>query len=473
MNLDEKINECSFIITGSTGFVGLYFLYSILKIQKNELIDGKKKVFVLVRSLDKFKTITVKNNLFTKLDNFDKLSQSIIPIEIDLNAKDDRLGINDTDFELLKCYCDKNNTMVMVHIAGSIAFNVGFNEIMNINANGTFQCINVAKLLRINNFIYTSTVFANSNQIDLEYVKEKLYSPNNKNIDPINIFKEWKHENNKVFSKKQIQSTIFANFGKWPNTYLISKYFAEYVTNHYCKQYGIKYGIARIGGIGPSNDIETYGWYSSLTKCPTLYIYINQLDGNIKMLKTNKQTHYQIIPVNYCTNFLLLMSVYVVNKIIDNGADIGIIGHCVNVSELPAHLCMTQICQCIQKLSFYNKLNIYQRKCVDAMVPTSSKYYTHNSFRFATNVFGRCIVPYLLTINNRKKKKKYKKLMLTVGLNKIFKPGLQNWQGYSRETLSTILNEFDCCWSEKEFELIIPEYTASMYQIVKEKLSSA
>ncbi|XP_044001640.1 fatty acyl-CoA reductase 1-like [Aphidius gifuensis] len=163
-NFDENSIQDFFtgsiiFITGSTGFLGKALLEKLLRSCKKISI-----IYILLRSKN---GQTIQQRLEKLMDNliFDRIKfeypdcfTKVIPINGDISQV--KLGLSENDYCLL---FEKVN--IVFHCAATVGFNEPFKTAINQNVGGTKQVIDLClKMFNLKSFVYVSTAYTNKLQ---------------------------------------------------------------------------------------------------------------------------------------------------------------------------------------------------------------------------------------------------------------------------------------------------------------------
>ncbi|KXN67943.1 hypothetical protein CONCODRAFT_9909 [Conidiobolus coronatus NRRL 28638] len=212
----------SLLLTGATGFVGKATLELLLRDHHPHI----NYIFILMRASRK-KSIgeryieILSNKLFSTIqdsigfENYWKLVRSkIIPISGDVLAP--RLGMSDSDFELLK-----KNANYVIHCAATVDFNATLLTSFNLNVTGTQKVLELCdELDNCLGFEYVSTAYTNSN-LPCGEVLERIYPMNIDNSKTlVDLIPSLNESEEKVLTHKILQ--------EYPNLYTFLKSLSEH-----------------------------------------------------------------------------------------------------------------------------------------------------------------------------------------------------------------------------------------------------
>eukprot|EP01083_Nonionella_stella_P096334 270770_1 len=421
LNLEGVIGETTFFLTGGTGFLGHYVLYKLLTIQQKHDVSNKK-IYLLIRAnkqysavVDRLNNEVLNNRLFKDIKH--ELLQNVVPIKGDLLSANDKLGINEDDLRRLRTA----NITMWIHCAASISFNEEFNAAMNINVNGTFQCLNVIQSLNIRNYLHVSTAYCNLNMRQ-QIIEERIYP---QTFNGAQLFYEWKHKESKQFSKKRIHQ-LFKN-GDWVNTYVFTKNISESVVYDFCTQNDIQFGIIRCGIIGAAID----GWYHKLRSCPSFWIMANSIDNQI-YVKHQMSGTFEAIPVDLVVNDMLLMSAAIITSKTN-----AIITHSTKQfgSETTNKRLFIDVCKGLIKDERFELLRKDQQQACYHLSKTSA-YIKRSDIQFYYDLMKEVI--------RRKKSVSIKRVVLrSIGVRKAYSPFWETNQVFAVQNMNAVSSLFD------------------------------
>ena len=329
MNIDDILCDYNVFVTGASGFIGTVLLKRLLDIKDSD----KCKIFCLLRCGRKHATVTerlrneILKNEILELDESEIddiiVNKRIVPLEGELTQ--DLLGFDDKTISRLKYSHNSNNKkgIVIIHCAADIDFQRELNQSININVNGTFQCINVGNEIDAKCFIHISTLYVNSRENRDKHVKEQIYDSG---LNFVEIFQKWlklKQEQQKicVFDEKyirEIKSVTSKNNPlqrqEWPNNYTFTKNMAENVVNYYCdKQTGfnIPTSIIRLGIVSPVHKGKHLGWF--MGNGGFVFLVIGIATGNISYLNGDGRGRPDFVPVDYTCDTILAVTANTIN----------------------------------------------------------------------------------------------------------------------------------------------------------------
>ncbi len=298
-------------LSGASWFVGIVILQRLLRVKNAE----KSQIFCSLRLSSKHASVKqrlrneILGNEIMELSKteIDKIvnNERVIAIQSDLTH--DLLGFNEQTMTQLQNSSSQENRkgIVVIHCAADVIFDREFNESININANGTYQCIQVARKLNAAAFIYISTMYVNSTQTSDATIAEKIYVSNMNEI-----FAKWVRlkQNNSVLSKTEIKSikNKCCSKTKWPNNYTFTKNMAENIVRHYCNLCNINSSIVRLGIVSPMHEGNNKGWF--IGKGGFVFFVIALATGNLRYLSGDGKGRPNFVPVDYCADSILAIS---------------------------------------------------------------------------------------------------------------------------------------------------------------------
>ncbi len=105
----------------------------------------------------------------------------------------------------------QSKNILFCHCAADVSFDPPFNSSMNINVNGTYQCIQLAKTVNAKGFLHISTLYVNSREKNDATVFEKIYE---QGFNGVNVFEKWLSNGHKLddnYIKNEIKSKYNVN----------------------------------------------------------------------------------------------------------------------------------------------------------------------------------------------------------------------------------------------------------------------
>ncbi|XP_047507024.1 putative fatty acyl-CoA reductase CG5065 isoform X1 [Pieris napi] len=274
----------SVFVTGATGFVGKVFIERLLSNCKDI-----ENVFVLIRPKHGADTGKRLQKIFD-VPLFDKLKQTrpgdlkkVIPIEGDITTS--QLGLTPDDKETL---ADK--VSVVFHSAATVRFIDKFQDMMNINVEGTQRVIDLSKEIRnLEKFVYISTAFSNSH---IQVVEEKLYTPKKELSAVRQMIRDHGTDDTKV-------NEYVADV---PNTYTLSKGLCEELVRQN-KEY-LPTIIVRPSIVTPMYHEPLPGWVDSWVAATA--VFSNLSKGLNPYIYSTEDVVCDLIPVDYVANLIII-----------------------------------------------------------------------------------------------------------------------------------------------------------------------
>jgi len=319
MNVDAILSEYNIFVTGISGFIGTVLLQRLLSIENGE----NCKIFCLLRTGRRFNSVSQRMRREILSNEILGLSESaiddllvqkrVVPLEGELT--EELLGLDPKTMSTLKYSHSDNGKkgIVVIHCAADIDFNRELNQSIDINVNGTFQCIRVGQEIGAKSFIHISTLYVNSREHRDKHVLEQIYESG---IDFVAEFEEWLRlkQRGQGFDEcriRRIQSTTSpddpSQRAQWPNSYTFSKNMAENVVLHYCGSNGtepaIPCSIVRLGIVSPICKGEHLGWF--MGNGGFVFLVIGIATGNIRYLHGDGHGRPDFVPVDYTCDAIL------------------------------------------------------------------------------------------------------------------------------------------------------------------------
>lgn len=170
-------------------------------------------------------------------------------------------------------------------------FNEVLNDAVEINILGTKKIVNVVLgIENLKSFVHVSTLYSNCNRTDVD---EKLYETSLNYQQVIQIGKLFKNRKDLL----EIESLLLQNL---PNTYTLTKHFAEKLVSH--QAFFMPTGIFR-PPIVISNYKDFPGYTDNLNGPSGIVAWT--VRGYIHCIYGNSQMRSNLVPVDYCINALI------------------------------------------------------------------------------------------------------------------------------------------------------------------------
>lgn len=169
----------------------------------------------------------------------------------------------------------------------SVKFNEVLNDAIKVNILGTQKIVDLALGIKsLKSFIHVSTLYSNCNRTDID---EKVYPSSLTYQDLIQIGHVFRDTDNESFV-----------FQKLPNTYTLTKHFAEKLVNH--RAFNAPVGIFR-PPIVISNYKDIPGYTDNLNGPSGIVAWT--VRGYIHCIYGNSNIRSNLVPVDYCINALI------------------------------------------------------------------------------------------------------------------------------------------------------------------------
>lgn len=186
-----------------------------------------------------------------------------------------------------------NEVNIVFNVLATIKFNESLYDAVNINILNTQKIVEVVcGMKKLKSFIHVSTLFSNCNRRE-ELVEEKIYDHPLSYKQLIALADLTKVTENQELAKLNFEHDF-------PNTYTLTKHFAEKLVNDQADQ--LPTGIFRPPIVGSSYK-NVPGWTDNLNGIlPYFFIYTSGL-GHCWLGR--KDSPSNMLPVDYCINGML------------------------------------------------------------------------------------------------------------------------------------------------------------------------
>lgn len=126
-----------------------------------------------------------------------------------------------------------SNVQIVFNVVASVKFNERLSNAVEINLLATKKIVNLANRMKnLKSFLHTSTLFVNSNREEYEEIKEKIYDHRFDYHQIIAISKVCKSISNEKTETEFIRKIFTHPADQFPNTYTLTKHFAEKIVAH-------------------------------------------------------------------------------------------------------------------------------------------------------------------------------------------------------------------------------------------------
>lgn len=180
---------------------------------------------------------------------------------------------------------------VVFNIVASVKFNEVLNDAIKVNILGTKKVVNLALGIKsLKSFMHVSTLYSNCNRTDID---EKVYPSTLTYQDLIQIGHVFKDSENAIDNESFV-------FQKLPNTYTLTKHFAEKLVNDHA--FHAPVGIFR-PPIVISNYKDIPGYTDNLNGPSGIVAWT--VRGYIHCIYGNSNIRSNLVPVDFCINALI------------------------------------------------------------------------------------------------------------------------------------------------------------------------
>jgi len=322
MNIDHVLSEYNVFVTGASGFIGTVLLRRLLNVENG----GESKIFCLLRAGRKFGSVSERMRREILSNEIMGLSESAIDelmlkqrvVAVEGDVTEDLLGLDPKTLSTLKHSHSGNGKkgVVMIHCAADIDFNRELNRSIEINVNGSYQCVRVGQEVSAKAFIHISTLYVNSREHRDQLVEERVYQ---NGLDFVSEFEQWLllKEQGEGFDAEHIAAmkavtspTDPLQRSEWPNSYTFTKNMAENVVLHHCGGKGsgpaIPCSIVRLGIVSPMSSGEHLGWF--MGNGGFVFLVIGIATGNIRYLHGDGKGRPDFVPVDYTVDTIMAVA---------------------------------------------------------------------------------------------------------------------------------------------------------------------
>ncbi|KAL4148043.1 hypothetical protein QTP88_002347 [Uroleucon formosanum] len=284
----ETFRNGTFLVTGSTGFLGKVLLEKLLR------SCPVKNIAILVRSkrgIDASQRVAgiYKQALFDRLRNEKPNFTDNIKV-IDGNIEEESLGLSTADRNWIV-----ENVNFVFHCAATVKFNEPLELATKINIQGTNNLLTLAAQMKnLKGFVHVSTAYSHCPRNE---VREQYYQT------PVTA-KELKIM---LGSDELSESKILEN---WPNTYTFTKAITEDMIS--TNENRLPISIFRPSIIGCTKSEPEPGWVENLNG-PT-GILTGFMAGIFRTIKMGGHKVADIVPADYTANALISVMWHTVKR---------------------------------------------------------------------------------------------------------------------------------------------------------------
>jgi fatty acyl-CoA reductase len=314
------------LITGGNGFIGKVLvekllrcfdidkIYLLMRQKNNENVEKRMENFI--NEPVNFSLIQLYSDiypivyllLFTKKKIFDMLHErnpvvlrKIIPVEVDYSAYD--LNINSTMLDRIQSEVQVGENkfkkkkinfqlylQIVFNVVASVKFNESLDDAIDINFYGTKKVVKlVMNIEKLKSFVHVSTLYTNCNRSDID---EKIYDHifnYNQLASVASLLKDAKNE--------YVENLLFHQL---PNTYTLTKHFAEKFVYH--QTFFMPSGIFRPPIVFP--NYKDFPGYTDNVNGPS-GIIAWAVRGYIHVIYGDSCKRANLVPVDFCINALI------------------------------------------------------------------------------------------------------------------------------------------------------------------------
>lgn len=280
-------------ITGGTGFLGKCLIEKILR-----TCPDVGTIYMLCRA-KKGKSPSERIEALCNEMLFDNLraqdpeifNKKIVPLVGEVMH--DKLGLSEEDEQLIM-----ENAHILIHSAATIRFDEHIRDALLMNVGGTVKMVELArKTKNLVSFVHVSTAYANCN---LHEIEERYYEMKPTH-DPVKLLElcQW-------MEADAMGAMTDALIGDRPNTYCLTKALGEkYLFEH---AMDLPVGIFRPSIIAASWMEPEPGWIDNYNGPTGIIIAIGK--GLLRVMEGEKNSLFDVIPIDFCANMLLCIGWY-------------------------------------------------------------------------------------------------------------------------------------------------------------------
>lgn len=193
-----------------------------------------------------------------------------------------------------------NKVNIVFHVAATIRFDGDLKIAVDTNIKGTKNIINLCgEMLNLVSIVHVSTAYSNADR--LEVIDEKIYETSIKPDVFIKLCDNLGNDKIKKFEKKLLN--------KHPNTYTLSKHFAENVIRDCVEIIRVPIAVVRPSIICAVSQEPLPGWIDNLGGITPILMPAGR--GLLQSIICDKNLIVDVVPVDHVVDTLICAAWYV------------------------------------------------------------------------------------------------------------------------------------------------------------------